>query len=48
MGATFQLGGKFGVVVMIAKLRIHSPAGDRQFSHRPASAIKPPSASAIA
>jgi len=25
---------------MIAKLRTHSPAGERQFSHNPASAIK--------
>ena len=32
----------FGVVVMMAKLRIHSPAGDFQFSHRPANAIRPP------
>src|SRR5262245_23242203 len=27
---------------MIAKLRTHSPAGERQFSHRPASAIRLP------
>jgi len=27
----------FGVVVTMAKLRTHSPAGERQFSHRPAS-----------
>src|SRR5437868_2480717 len=27
---------------MMAKLRIHSPAGDFQFSHRPANAIRPP------
>ena len=32
----------FGVVVMIAKLRTHSSAGERQFSHRPASAIRLP------
>ena len=32
----------FGVAVMMAKLRIHSPAGDFQFSHRPANAIRPP------
>ena len=38
----------FGVVVMIAKLRTHSPAGERQFSHRPANAIRLPLASAIA
>jgi hypothetical protein len=30
----------FGVVVITAKLRTHSPAGERQFSHNPASAIK--------
>jgi len=29
-------------VVITAKLRIHSPAGDRHVSHRPASAISPP------
>jgi hypothetical protein len=29
----------FGCVVTIAKLRMRSPAGDRQFSHNPASAI---------
>ena len=38
----------FGVVVTIAKLRTHSPAGERQFSHSPANAIKPGSAGAIA
>jgi NAD(P)-dependent dehydrogenase (short-subunit alcohol dehydrogenase family) len=38
----------FGVVVTIAKLRTHSPAGERQFSQSPASAISPRSASAIA
>lgn len=38
----------FGVVVTIAKLRIHSPSGDFQFSYRPASAIGLRSASAIA
>jgi hypothetical protein len=37
-----------GAVVMIAKLRTHSPAGERQFSHRPANAIRLPSASAVA
>src|SRR5262249_55169381 len=37
-----------GLVVMIAKLRTHSPAGERQFSHRPANAIRRRSASAIA
>jgi hypothetical protein len=36
----------FGVVVMIAKLRIHSPAGECKFSHKPASAMMPPPASA--
>jgi hypothetical protein len=36
------------LVVMIAKLRTHSPAGERQFSHRPASAIGRRSSSAIA
>jgi hypothetical protein len=38
----------FGVVVIMAKLRIHSAAGERQFSYRPASAISRRSASAIA
>jgi hypothetical protein len=38
----------FGVVVMMAKVRTHSPAGDRQFSHRPANAISPQSDNAIA
>jgi hypothetical protein len=33
-------------VVTMAKLRTHSSAGERQFSHKPASAIRPPSASA--
>jgi hypothetical protein len=37
-----------GFVVMTAKLRTHSPAGERQFSHSPASAIKPRSARATA
>jgi hypothetical protein len=37
-----------GVVVMIAKLRTHSPADARQFSQSPARAISPRSASAIA
>jgi hypothetical protein len=37
-----------GFVVMIAKLRIRSPVGERQFSHKPASAMMPRSASAIA
>src|SRR5438045_5193505 len=31
----------FGIVVTIAKLRTHSPDDERQFSHRPASAISP-------
>ncbi|MGA8761237.1 MAG: hypothetical protein WB611_33855 [Stellaceae bacterium] len=31
----------FGVVVMIAKLCTHSPAGDFQFFHTPASAMMP-------
>ncbi|MGC2525507.1 MAG: hypothetical protein WA417_23135 [Stellaceae bacterium] len=31
----------FGVVVMMAKLRTHSPAGECQFSHNPASAMMP-------
>src|SRR5215472_13476599 len=35
-------------VVTMAKLRTHSPADERQFSHRPASAMMPRSASAIA
>ena len=30
----------FGIVVMVAKPRIHPPAGERQVSHRPARAIK--------
>jgi hypothetical protein len=34
--------------VIIAKLRIYSPAGERQFSYRAASAMRRPSASAIA
>jgi hypothetical protein len=38
----------FGAVVTIAKLRTHSPAGERQFSHRPANAISLPSASPTA
>src|SRR5262249_61404923 len=38
----------FDLVVTIAKLRTHSPAGERQFSHKPASAIRHRSASAIA
>ena len=38
----------FGTVVMIAKLRTHSPAGERQFSHKPANAMMPRSASASA
>ena len=38
----------FGAVVMIAKLRTLSPAGDRHVSQRPARAISPRSASAIA
>jgi len=29
----------FAAVVTIAKLRTHSPAGERQFSHKPANAI---------
>ena len=37
----------FGVVVMIAKERTHSPAGECQFSHKPASAMMPRSASSI-
>jgi len=36
----------FGLVVIIAKLRSHSPLGERQFSHNPANAIKPRSAKA--
>jgi hypothetical protein len=32
----------------MAKLRTHSPAGERQFSHKPANAISRPSESAIA
>jgi hypothetical protein len=38
----------FGRVVTIAKLRIPSPAGERQFSHKPANAIRRRSASATA
>src|SRR5215472_1924961 len=38
----------FGAVVTIAKLRTHSPPDERQFSHRPARAIMPRSARAIA
>jgi hypothetical protein len=38
----------FGVVVMIAKLRTHSPAAERQFSYKLARAISRRSASAIA
>jgi hypothetical protein len=38
----------FGTVVTVAKLRTHSPAGERQFSHKPASAMMPRSASASA
>jgi hypothetical protein len=38
----------FDAVVTIAKLRTHSPAGERQFSHSPASAIRSRSASAMA
>jgi hypothetical protein len=38
----------FGVVVMIAKLRTLSPAGERHVSHKPAKAISPRSVSAIA
>ena len=33
---------------MMAKVRMNSPVGERQFSQRPASAIRPLSASAIA
>ncbi len=40
--------GSFGVVVTIAKVRIHSSAAERQFSHKPASAISPRSARATA
>jgi hypothetical protein len=36
----------FGVVVTIAKVRTHSSAGKRQFSHKPASTMMPRSASA--
>jgi hypothetical protein len=32
----------FGVVVAIVKLRIRSPSGERQISHNPAIAIRPP------
>jgi hypothetical protein len=38
----------FGTVVTIVKLRILSPAGERQVSHKPASAMSRRSASAIA
>jgi hypothetical protein len=38
----------FGVVVTIAKVRTHSSAGKRQFSHKPASTMMPRSASASA
>jgi hypothetical protein len=38
----------FGVVVTIAKLGIHSPEDECQFSHKPASAMMPAPASAIA
>jgi hypothetical protein len=38
----------FGRVVMMVKLRILSPAGERQVSHNPAMAISRRSASAIA
>jgi hypothetical protein len=38
----------FGSVVMIAKLRTRSPAGERQLSHSPASAISLRSAKGIA
>jgi hypothetical protein len=38
----------FGVVVMMAKLRTRSPAGERQLSHKPAKAIRRRSAKAIA
>jgi hypothetical protein len=38
----------FGVVVMMAKLRMRSPAGECQLSHKPASAISVRSAKAIA
>ncbi|HEY2540398.1 MAG TPA: hypothetical protein VGI28_13050 [Stellaceae bacterium] len=38
----------FGGQVTSAKLRTHSPAAERQFSHNPASAMMPRSASAIA
>jgi hypothetical protein len=37
-----------GTIVTIAKLPIHSPPGERQFSHSPASAFGRRSASAIA
>jgi hypothetical protein len=37
-----------GLVVMMAKVRIHSSVGERQFSQRPASAIRLLSASPIA
>jgi hypothetical protein len=38
----------FGAVVTTAKLRTHSSAGERQFSHKAANAIKRRSASATA
>jgi hypothetical protein len=38
----------FGAVVTTAKLRTYSPAGERQFSQTPASAIRPRLLSAIA
>jgi hypothetical protein len=38
----------FGSVVMMAELRTRSPAGERQLSHSPASAISPPLFSAMA
>jgi hypothetical protein len=38
----------FGVVVMMVKLRILSPAGERQVSHNPAMPISRRLASAIA
>jgi hypothetical protein len=42
------LDSSLGVVVMIAKLRTLSPADERHVSQRPARAISPRSASAIA
>jgi hypothetical protein len=44
----YRAHNSFGAVVMIAKLRTRSPAGERQVSHSPASAIRPPSFSATA